>query len=213
MTKIRANGASSASSAGRASWDDVRARLALAARTVDDVLTPSAERVNDILQARARELARAEAAIDPEVPLEIAVFALGGETYAIETRYVHEIARAADLTKVPGTPDFVAGVTTLRGEIVMVIDLRRIIGLAVTPGSDAARVVVLGGARIELARFADAAHEVRLVAPRDLLDPPDTVRGVGRDYLRGITKDARIVLDGAAILADRRLYVDQGEES
>jgi hypothetical protein len=35
---------------------------------------------------------------------------------------------------------------------------------------------------------------------------------VGRDYLRGVTADALIVLDGDALLRDPRLFVDQAEE-
>jgi hypothetical protein len=37
------------------------------------------------------------------------------------------------------------------------------------------------------------------------------VAGVSREYLRGVTKDALLVLDGRALLNDERLYVDEKE--
>ncbi|MBC7818114.1 MAG: hypothetical protein IAG10_14590 [Planctomycetaceae bacterium] len=46
----------------------------------------------------------------------------------------------------------------------------------------------------------------------ELLEPPGSVTGIGREYLRGVTRDALIVLDGAVLLQDARLFIDQIDE-
>jgi hypothetical protein len=46
----------------------------------------------------------------------------------------------------------------------------------------------------------------------DVLEPPGSLTGAGRDWVRGVTRDALVVLDGAVLLKDRRLFIDQGEE-
>lgn len=167
-----------------------------------------AEHTRAILEERARALARlpaAEAATAGR--LEVLVFALSGETYAIETRAVREVARFADFTPVPGTPPLLLGLTNLRGEVLPVFDLRDLVGIAPKGLTDLSRLLVLGDEREELGILADEAHEVRMLGLHEVLDPPDALGAIGRDLLLGVTRDAVIVLDGAALLQDVRLFV------
>jgi chemotaxis signal transduction protein len=73
----------------------------------------------------------------------------------------------------------------------------------------AARVLVLGSERAEFGMLADAAREVRAVRADEVLEPPGSLAGAGREYVRGVTKEALVVLDGAVLLQDRRLFIDQ----
>ncbi len=54
------------------------------------------------------------------------VFGIGGERYALETRYVHEVLPYTRLAAIPQAPGWVAGVLDYRGQPVPVIDLRRL---------------------------------------------------------------------------------------
>jgi purine-binding chemotaxis protein CheW len=104
-------------------------------------------------------------------------------------------------------------VTGLRGQIVAVVELRKFFGIAPRDWTDLARLVILGGEQPEFGILADAVHEVATLRKKDLLEPAGAVSGVGREYLRGITAGALIVLDGAALLQDPRLFIDQAEDS
>jgi purine-binding chemotaxis protein CheW len=55
--------------------------------------------------------------------MRVVIFVLGETRYAVDIRYVNEIARRADFTPVPGVPGWVLGVMNLHGEIVSVVDL------------------------------------------------------------------------------------------
>jgi purine-binding chemotaxis protein CheW len=164
------------------------------------------------------ERARALARVPPTAPaagetIEVVVFELAKESYAIETLYVSEVVRLADFTPVPGTPEFLVGVTNLRGAILAVVDLRRFLNLPAKGLTDLSRVVVLGRDRPELGLLADVAHEVTPIRLDAVLEPPESVAGIGREYLRGVTARGLILLDGARLLADPRLVIAQDEES
>jgi len=61
--------------------------------------------------------------------------------------------------------------------------------------------------------LADAAHEVLTLMSEEVREAPGSVAGIGREYLRGVTRDALVVLDGAVLLQDGRLFVDQSKDA
>jgi purine-binding chemotaxis protein CheW len=195
-------------------WPSIRQRLERAIRATEEALLLSPLRAREVMVERARALARvpAEAAGAGEV-LEVVVFALAGERYALATRLVREVVRLTDFTPLPGAPDFVVGVTNLRGHILAIFDLRKFFGLALRGLTDQTRLLVLGEERAEFGILADTAYEVTTLRTYAIHPPPGSVAGVAREYLLGVTAEALVVLDGAVLLQDRRLFIDQGEES
>jgi purine-binding chemotaxis protein CheW len=165
-----------------------------------------AESRRDTLAARARLLAR----VPPEPPrpgemIELVVFVLAGERYGIESRLVREVARLTRFTPVPGTPPFVLGVTSLRGEILALFDLRQLIGVVAVGVTDLGRIVVLGENRREFGLLADSATEI-VSLPRSSLAQTDAAWG--RAYVTGVSPDGVIVLSGEALLGDPQLTID-----
>ena len=65
-----------------------------------------------------------------QVDFKMVTFSLGGKDYAVDIMKVKEIAKFSGITFVPNTMHFVLGVYNLRGEIISVIDLRRMFGVA-----------------------------------------------------------------------------------
>jgi purine-binding chemotaxis protein CheW len=137
--------------------------------------------------------------------LELVVFTLAGERYGIESRLVREVARLTRFTPVPGTPAFVLGITSLRGEILALFDLRQLLGVVAVGVTDLGRVVVVGENRREFGLLADSASEI-LTVPRSGLTHSDTAWG--RAFVRGVTPEGVIVLSGEALLADPQLTID-----
>ncbi len=71
------------------------------------------------------------------------VFALSGSDYAVPVRDVAEIGRIPSVTRVPNVPDFVRGITNLRGEVVPVLNLPSLLGLQDTAPTARGRIVFL----------------------------------------------------------------------
>jgi purine-binding chemotaxis protein CheW len=191
-------------------WQQARERLAQLAAAAEESMRLSGQRAQDVLEKRARELARVPAAapLASEV-LEVVTFNLGDEHYAIETRHVRGVVRLGEWTPVPGAPEFLVGVINLRGEVLALFDLRPLFGMSKGSATEQSRVVVLGGERVEFGLLVDSAHEVRTLRTSEVLTAPGTPAGQGPDHLRGVTRDALIVLDGAVLLQDRHLFIDQ----
>jgi len=199
-------------SAGGIDWVAVRARLTRAAEATEQALNPSPERARRIMDERAKVLARRPPVARPVGDqIELLIFSLADARYGIETRFIREVVRLADVTPIPGATDFLVGVTPIRGEILGVLDPRRILGLAA--GLLTARMILCGEQRAELGLLIDHAHDVATVALTEIFEPPGPASGVGRTYLRGVTKDALVILDGTALLGDEHLFVKRPQEA
>ncbi|MBI2805978.1 MAG: purine-binding chemotaxis protein CheW [Planctomycetes bacterium] len=195
-------------------WQTVRDRLGEAARAAEAARHTGSQRVQAVLEERARAIARVpDSAPAAGTILEIVIFTLGNERYALETNHVREVLRSRGITPLPGTPEFLAGIANLRGQILAVFDLRRFFGIPTNGETESSRLIVLGQERIEFGVLADSVHEVANLAISQVKEPPESVAGIARDYLRGVTPDALILLDGAALLHDPRLVIDLGEDT
>lgn len=174
----------------------------------------SREAKDAILAERARLLARPiVAAVDSATDLRLATFALTGERYGIDARLVMEISRLSDYTALPHAPTHLVGITNLRGEILPVFDLRALLGLSRRALDDLTRLVVLGKTRAEFGVLADSTRELVTLSQTEILPPPPSVSEQARHFLRGVTKDALVILDGMVLIEDRRLFCEQGDGS
>lgn len=168
-------------------------------------MTPAEEataRVREILEQRARALARAPAEGAPGDTVRLLVLEVGPERYGVELNRVREVSRTAVPSPVPGAPPEWAGLVNLRGHLHWVLDLRRYLGLE--PGeAQGGRSVVLataGGHAIGL--LSDALPALGLVRPADMRPAPAGWTGSRKALLRGVTPDLVSVLDLDALLDD-----------
>lgn len=198
---------------GPIDWAAVRERLARANEALNTSLAVPSARAKALLDERARILARRAHEASPGEVLQVLTFALGRERYAIETRFVREVTRLSDFTVVPSTPKFVVGIIGFRGEVLAIIDLRAFFGVEQLGLSDLSRVVVIGLEHAELGILADAVDGLEQLPVASISDAPESVAGSGREHIRGVTRDALILLDGSALLGDPRLVVDQLEHT
>lgn len=61
--------------------------------------------------------------------MQVVIFTLGKEKFALETRLVHGIEKKMAITKVPTAPHFINGLVNLRGNIVPIINLKSYLGM------------------------------------------------------------------------------------
>ncbi len=62
-------------------------------------------------------------------PGQYLTFHLNGQSYGVPIGTVREINRVSEITPVPQTPEFVAGVMNLRGKVITVVNLRLKLGM------------------------------------------------------------------------------------
>ena len=115
-------------------------------------------------------------------------FFLEDRVFALPLDALEEVISPPTLSRVPTSRDEVLGVASVRGEVVPVLDLRRMAGYSssLSP-SDRARVLLVGGRAERVGFLVDSVAEVESWSEGDLLkigeDP--TVPLLGRVNVRG----------------------------
>ncbi len=171
-------------------------------------LNPEQKRA--ILRRRAEDLARpGQAESGPQQSLDLIVFRLAEETYAIESEFVREVIDLKSYTPLPGVPAFVLGIVNLRGEIISVVDLKKFFNLPARGLGELNKVIVLRDQVMEFGLLADAILGVQNLPLAGINPAPPTLTGIGAQYLRGVTADRVALLDGRTILGDENLIVRQ----
>lgn len=195
---------------GIVDWEDIHRRLnglaEIIARTTSQ---HPAERAR-ILAERTRRLAEVEhQGPEPGESLEVLFFQLSGEDYGIESKYVQEVSPLEQLTLLPGVPPFVLGIVSLRGRIVSVVDLRKLFDLPVRGLTEQDRVITVTDGVMELGLLANEIFGSRHVAISGLQESLPTLTDIRRDFLKGITAQREVVLDGARLLSYDGIRVHQ----
>ena len=154
----------------------------------------------DILEARARKLARRLDDAAPMAGVEMLTFSLAREQFAIPSRYVFAVFPLAELVPLPGATPPVVGLTRWRGEILTILDLRRLIANVAGALDDLSRVIVIGETYPQFGILADVVRDMVMIDLAALHKIPNERRGESR-MLLGVTQHAVHVLDAPALMA------------
>jgi len=190
-------------------WARLRRRLDASHAALERRLTPSTEEKQKILRTRARSLAargKAEAAA-PHLVLQVVEFVLGAEHYGIESSHIREIHPLSEFTPLPCTPAFVLGLVNVRGQILSIIDIKKLFDLPDQGLTDLNKVIIVHANHMELGILADVILGVRSIALNELQPALPTLTGIRAEYLKGITRDPLVVLDVEKILSDEKILV------
>ena len=134
------------------------------------------------------------------------VVRLGAGRYALPMAAIAEVGRVPGVTRVPGAPAWIAGVSNWRGRILPIIDLRSLLGVPTADLRDNARVVVVADESVSLGLLVEAVEGVAVLPVGELEPPPATVGADAADLLAGQWHDERSpvgVLDVATVLGLR----------
>ena len=204
---MKAPAASNGHGPRRFDWAAARLVLSRAEAALQAEHETSPERARQFLIERAQRLATPPAPVAEASAARVNVlqFRIGGEHYGIESRYLREVSRLGRITAVPRTPGFVLGVMNLRGEMLSLFDLRPRLGTVGRELDSGACVLVLGRERHEMGFVADATGSTADLELTALTPPPQSSRG--QRYVRGVTREALVLLDGAALLDDPDLVL------
>jgi len=182
-------------------------------KVVHEIMAKMTDLDRAILEQRAQELAHiAGTDTEDREMLEVLVFHLGSESYAVEVRYVHQVRPVDRLTPVPCAPNFVIGVINLQGEILSLLDFRRFLGVTEEGITDLMEVIVVEAAGLKIGLMANRVDAVKWFPLEDFEEPPATVNQIGAQFIKGVTSDGLILLDLEAILGDERIIVDDKDQ-
>lgn len=115
-------------------------------------------------------------------------FFLDGLLFGVEVMKVQEVIRYLEMTRVPLAPPVVRGLINLRGQIVTALDLRRRLEFSERPAWQHPINVVVRTEDEAVSLLVDEIGDVREVEAAAFERPPETLRGVARELIRGAYK-------------------------
>jgi purine-binding chemotaxis protein CheW len=101
--------------------------------------------------------------------LRVCIVALGDEMFAIDVRQVLEVFEPKSITRVPGMPTALIGVTNLRGTIIPLTDLRGALGIS--PSVMLKYAVVIRHGTQQVGIMVQEVPETRTIQLDDLVAP------------------------------------------
>lgn len=127
---------------------------------------------------------------------EFLVFSLGDEEYAIDILKVQEIRGYENVTRIANAPDFIKGVTNLRGVIVPIVDLRIKFHLERVEYGGQTVVIVVNVAERVVGIVVDGVSDVMTLTPEQIKPAPEFGVTLSSDFLSGLgsLEDRMLVL-------------------
>lgn len=132
---------------------------------------------------------------------------VAGQQYLVDILAVSEIIRMVPITVVPNAGDHVLGVINLRGKVIPVVDVTKILHMPSKEITKETRIVVLEielGANIEkIGILVEEVDEVYEVTAEKIEEAPPMFRGANYDYILAVSKEearTRFLLDIKKVL-------------
>jgi len=154
----------------------------------------------------------AEAAIDGHSGGQYLTFFIAGEEYAVRLDRVREVIPYDTVTRVPGMPAPVRGVTNLRGGVIPVIDLAIKFRLPEIPVSTRTCIVLvdipLEGTPTVMGLMTEEVGQVLSLSAEQLLPAPAFGAPIRTDFLKGVAqvgKKFALILDIEHVLSPHEL--------
>lgn len=127
--------------------------------------------------------------------IQLVVFSLGREEFAVEVTQVREIMRMEEITRMPKSPHFVEGIINLRGQIIAVVELARRLNLEAGERGGDTRIIVVEAEDIKVGMIVDSVSEVLRVSAEAVEPSPTLATDISVAYLQGVVKqDNRLII-------------------
>lgn len=150
----------------------------------------------------------ATGAFGEEKLVQFVVFSLGDEEFGVDIEQVSEIVRIGKFAPIPDSPEFIRGLTNVRGTIIAVIDLKKRFALREEKGVEGKHIIITREQKNLLGILVDEVTEVLRVAQKEISPAPGMTTVIHKKYMSGvITAGERmiILLDLKSVLSEEEL--------
>ncbi|MBN1411391.1 MAG: chemotaxis protein CheW [Spirochaetales bacterium] len=159
-----------------------------------------------------------------KIDFKMVTFSLADKEYGIDIMKIKEISKVEKFTYVPNTQHFVRGVHNLRGEIISIIDLRKMFHLPEKekPAGTLEDVIILKLSEIRLGVVVDKINQVIGISSESIQPAPPIFSDINIKYISGVVEyndNLYIILDVERIFMDeeetdkQKLFIDSREKA
>ena len=140
--------------------------------------------------------------------VELVVFSMGDEEFAANIDQVREVITRGTITPIPDSPDFVEGITNVRGEITVAVDLEGGLSLESPQEGEGKHIIITEQESSLFGLIVDEVTQVLRIPESQIRPTPEAVTRMKKVYVNGvITLDERltILLDLSKVLSEESL--------
>src|SRR4030042_1458722 len=142
------------------------------------------------LRSPDHKLKKVDTEIEEETDIvEILTFSLLKEEFAFRVSQLEEILRPQKTTMIPKMPDYVLGITSLRGKIIPVVDLKTKLSLTTQPSDITPRgkLLIIKGPKGPIGAAIDKVIGVVRIAKSEIIPPPSHLTEAEHKFIEGVT--------------------------
>lgn len=133
----------------------------LGERVIEEIVTR-----NDTIIIASDEMGKT---VESSTAMEVVIFKLGEEEYALSIDEVAEIIDTTPVTPVAEAPGVVEGIINIRGQIVTIGSLHRWLGMQMSPNNEQ-KIIVCHTPKGRMGFFVDAVSDVMQIRFDEILD-------------------------------------------
>ncbi len=119
---------------------------------------------------------------------QLVVFSIGNEFYGVDVDAVESIIKMQEITRLPHAPEFVEGITNLRGAVVPILDLRKRFGLEASEATRDTRIMIVNMNNTNVGMVVDSVTQVVRISAESIDPPPQMAMTVNSAFIKGIAK-------------------------
>jgi purine-binding chemotaxis protein CheW len=194
----------------RINWDEIKSRVTSLQNAISENGIISSAIKSKTLKERAKVLAgELNNESTGQEYFDIIEFRLGSETYALETEFVREVYLLNNFTHLPGLPDFIVGIINIRGQILSIVDLKKLFDLPAGGLGELNKIIIIQNNKMEFGILADVVLGTRSIPKKSVQGSYTSMPGIDSGYLKGVTGDHMIILNAKNILEDEKILINQ----
>lgn len=136
-------------------------------------------------------------------------FFVNGRLYAVSIENVSEIIGIQDITLVPHSPDYVKGVTNIRGKVIPLVELRARFGNPSVEYDDRTCIIIIEQDELVIGYIIDEISDVFTMSPTDVIETAPESEEASR-FIKGMIRTA----NGVALILDidKVAGIDDGDD-
>lgn len=141
-----------------------------------------------VLEERAKEYSQGikEVSKDSQDSITFIRFMLSKETYLIDIKYMDEITRVGKITRIPNINDSIAGITNVRGNLYLVMNLKILLNLAISEVNSNSRLIFIKDSDFITGFIADEICDVILLDKRLFQEAIVAIKDSQREFIKGL---------------------------
>lgn len=177
-------------------------------------LFPTDEKATEILSIRAERIKKHSDVFSFPVNInsnnQFILFTLENQNYYLDLKYVKEFnsIKRLNITKLPYTQPFISGIVNLKGDFLVVVDLKRFLKNNSITSTDGSKLIIVNGKNFNIALLVDDIKYIKNLKNSQIANK--TMTGAS-DYVSGEFVEDDIlynVLNFEKFINDERLYIN-----